>query len=61
MIDKETIKQACKDYDRSCFCSHTFGEDPSYHYQNGIEWTLREIQLNSKKTANKHEHPSTKN
>lgn len=34
------IVEAYKDYDKSCYYSHTAGEEPSYHYRNGIEWVL---------------------
>jgi len=34
------IVEAYKDYDKSCHCSHTAGEEPSYHYRNGMEWVI---------------------
>lgn len=34
------IVEAYKDYDKSCHCSHTAGEEPSHHYRNGIEWVI---------------------
>lgn len=37
------IVEAYKEYDKSCYYSHTAGEEPSYHYRNGIEWVLYKI------------------
>jgi hypothetical protein len=34
------IVEAYKEYDKSCYYSHTAGEEPSYHYRNGIEWVM---------------------
>jgi hypothetical protein len=37
------IVEAYKDYDKSCYYSHATGEEPSYHYRNGIEWVLYKL------------------
>jgi len=47
--DKRKIVEAYQQYDKSCHSSHTSGEEPSYHYRNGIEWLLFRIKESIKK------------
>ena len=39
----EEIDEASNSYENSCYYSHTFGEDPSYHYKNGIGYIIEYI------------------
>lgn len=43
---KKEIVKDYQDYDKSAHCSHTAGEEPSYHFRLGQEWVLNRIKPN---------------
>ena len=40
---KKEMKKKAKDYDRSAYCGHFAGEDPSYHFEVGAQWMYRKL------------------
>ena len=38
---EEQLQAAKEDYDQRCHCSHSSGEDPSYHFEAGFNYSER--------------------
>ena len=41
-LKKEMIKEA-KEYDRTAYCGHFAGEDPSYHFEVGHDGCIENL------------------
>jgi len=37
ILTSEEINETAQKYDKSCYCSHTSGEEPAYHFISGAD------------------------